>query len=211
MAEQIRDEVKTFILAGHETTASMLTWTLYELSQHPECLAKVREEAARLFGPLEHKTEDGRAVIDRMPSKTECEVLVYTECCLRESLRKYSVVPTLVRMADEDVDVGPYHLPKGTTVMINVQGVHHNPEYWPEPLVYRPERFLSEIAPYTFIPFIEGPRMCMGQYLSVLEAKVMLSLLVHKVTFESVNEDAGEKHPFMVPIIPKTGHFMKIH
>jgi cytochrome P450 len=140
--------------------------------------------------------------------------LVLTECCLRESLRKYSVVPTVVRVASEEVTLGngAYCLPKGQTLMINMQGVHHNPNYWPEPLAYRPDRFLDTkgVQPYTFIPFIEGPRMCLGQYLSLMESKVVLSLLLQSFCFECTNADAGEKHAFMVPIIPKTGHMMKV-
>ena len=95
--------------------------------------------------------------------------------------------------------------------MVCMQGVHHNAEYWPEPLAYKPERFMQEVKPYTFLPFIEGPRMCLGQFLSLLEAKIVLSLLVQSFDFEVTNADAGLKHPYMIPIIPKTGHFMKIH
>lgn len=94
--------------------------------------------------------------------------------------------------------------------MVNMQGVHHNPEFWPEPLEYRPERFLVETKPYTFLPFIEGPRMCLGQFLSLLESKIVLSLLVLNFDFEVTNADAGLKHAYMIPIIPKTGHYMKV-
>jgi cytochrome P450 len=71
-----------------------------------------------------------------------------------------------------------YPICKGSTLMVNMQGVHHNPQYWPEPLTYRPDRFLTPPAPYTFLPFIEGPRMCLGQYLSLLESKVVISTLL---------------------------------
>ena len=200
--KQVQDEVKTFILAGHETSASMLAWSLYELIKNPECMLKVRAEAAIIYG--NRKVED-------IPKRKELEVLQYTECCLRESLRKYSVVPSVVRVASEEIEMGEYCIEKGATIMINIQGVHHDPQFWPEPFVYRPERFLKDIQPFTFMPFVEGPRMCLGQYLSILESKMVLSWLVYNYDFILENEaEAGQKHPFMVPIIPKFGHVMRV-
>lgn len=204
--KQVCEEVKTFILAGHETSASMLAWSLYELTKNPHCLERVRAEAHAVFG-------NGRSLTD-IPARGELDALRYTECCLRESLRKYSVVPSVVRVASEAIEMEGYYIEKGATIMINIQGTHHDPQFWPEPLVYKPERFLSPdtIQPYTFIPFVEGPRMCLGQFLSLLETKTVLAYLVYNYTFEVVNKDtAGLKHPFMVPIIPKVGHFMKVH
>ena len=208
---QLRDEIKTFILAGHETSASMLAWTLYELSLdiNAESLVKLQSEANQVFANC-RDTKTGR--INKLPKRSELDKLVYTDCCLRESLRKYSVVPTVVRVNNQDVELEKYKVCKGSTLMVSMQGVHHNPEYWPEPLVYKPERFLQPLAPYTFLPFIEGPRMCLGQYLSLLESKVVLAILLSTFRFEVTNTvDAGLKHPFMVPIIPKVGHFMKVH
>lgn len=206
---QIRDEMKTFILAGHETSASMLTWTLYELCLNETFLKTVRDEMQLVFkGRIDPTTGE----VTSLPSRSELqEGLHFTECCLRESLRKYSIVPTVVRVASEDVDVGDYTLPLGTTVMINMQGVHHNPAHWPEPLTYNPARFFTPPQPFTFLPFIDGPRMCLGQYLSLLESKIILALLVHSFTFKLTHpEEAGLRHAFMVPIIPKTGHHMTI-
>ena len=204
--KQVCEEVKTFILAGHETSASMLAWTLYELTNNPQCLERVKAEAHEVFG-------NGRTLSD-IPARGELDGLRYTECCLRESLRKYSVVPSVVRVASEAIEAEGYYIEKGATIMINMQGTHHDPQFWPEPSVYKPERFLNPdtIQPYTFIAFAEGPRMCLGQFLSLLETKTVLAYLVYHYTFEVVNKDtAGLKHPFMVPIIPKVGHFMKAH
>ena len=208
---QLRDEIKTFILAGHETSASMLAWSLYELSldSNKAALEKLQAEARSVYaGHMDPKT--GR--VTSLPARSELDKLTYADCCLRESLRKYSVVPTVVRINAQDVELGEHKIPKGNTFMVNMQGVHHNPEFWPEPLVYKPERFFEPWAPYTFLPFVEGPRMCLGQFLSLLESKIVLSILLSTYKFEVTNqEDAGLKHAFMVPIIPKTGHYMKIH
>eukprot|EP01035_Chromulina_nebulosa_P020002 gene20002-25975_t len=200
---QIRDEIKTFVLAGHETSASMLTWTLFELSKNPNYLNRVINEANATFG------ESG----DILPNRsTISDGLRFTECCLKESLRKYSIVPSVVRVASEAVDLGQYHIPKGMTIMIGIQNAHHDPANWTDPLVYKPERFLEETKPYTFLPFIDGPRMCLGQYLSLLETTIVLSLLVSTYKFEIANlTEASMRHPFMVPIIPKNGHKMFIH
>lgn len=208
---QIRDEIKTFILAGHETSASMLAWSLFELSKEEgkDSLARVVQESKGVYGP---SVEDVISERVALPGREALDQLNYTECCLRESLRKYSVVPTVVRVASEDILLDQHLIRRGTSVMLGIQGVHHNPDYWPEPHEYRPERFLVDIKPYTFIPFVEGPRMCLGQYLSLLESKTVLSLLLSRYKFELVDpEGAGKKHPFMVPIIPKTGHYMKVH
>jgi len=207
--KQFRDEIKTFVLAGHETSASMLAWTLFELSlpEHQAMRDLVIAEAKTVFAGC----TDERGAVVRMPSKDALSKLVYAECCLRESLRKYSVVPTVVRVAAEDVQVGTdVFIPKGSTIMINMQGVHHNPDVWPEPMKYRPDRFLEEIKPYSFLPFVEGPRMCLGQFLSILESKIVLSILLLNFSFDVLNpKEAARKHKFMIPIIPETGHFLK--
>jgi cytochrome P450 len=208
--KQIRDEVKTFILAGHETSASMLSWSLLELTRNPSLAETIRKEACQVFHG--HLSTNGKTLIS-IPHRSELDKLVFSEACLRESLRLYSVVPSVVRVNSEAVAVGPYYIPHNSTIILNIQGVHHNPQYWPEPLKYNPYRFLGQqdIQSYTFIPFIEGPRMCIGQYLSLLESKVVLSALMLSYNFTIQNPDtAGIKHPYMVPIIPKDGHFMMI-
>lgn len=207
---QIRDEVKTFILAGHETSASMLSWALLELTRNPEYTERLRKEAREVFNG--HLTADGKKVTS-VPPMSALNNLQFAEACLRESLRLYSVVPTVVRMSSEAININDYFIPKGSTVIINIQGVHHNPSFWPDPLRFDPNRFLGghEIQPYTFLPFIDGPRTCIGQYLSLLESKFVLAALVLSYDFSVKNVDtAGLKHPFMVPIIPKVGHIMKV-
>ena len=224
--EQIRDEIKTFILAGHETSASMLTWALFELVKNQQfskdknntLMNKIQEDTKKVLG--KYLVDDSAQLVTSIPPRSVCDQLIYAECCLRESLRRYSVVPTVVRVAAETIEYeGSANTPKavipqGTTIMINIQGVHHHESFWPEPMVYKPERFIKgmeAIAPYTFLPFIDGPRMCMGQFLSLLESKIVLSILTSKYSFTIVNtNDAGDIHPFMVPIIPKVGHWMKI-
>jgi beta-ring hydroxylase len=208
--EQVRDQIKTFILAGHETSASMLTWSFYELtrSEGSHYLDNILREASSVFASC----RDSKGKINNVPSMDILSGLNYTECCLRESLRLYSVVPTVVRKTAEDVQLDEYFVSKGSTIMVNIQGMHHNPKYWPEPQRYKPERFQKEPAPYTFLPFVEGPRMCLGQYLSLLETKIVLSVLLSNYRFELVNPtEASKKHEYMIPIIPATGHYVKVY
>lgn len=211
---QVRDEIKTFILAGHETSASMLTWSLYELTLNQNCMNKLRKQAEDLFGKY-NGGDISDIDLSKLPVHSEISAkLSYADCCLRESLRKYSVVPTVVRVPSENVEYNGHIIPKGTSVMINIMGVHHTEEFWPNSNQYIPERFENgehQIKPYTFLPFVDGPRNCLGQFLSLLETKIVLSLLVHYYDFTVVNKDeAGLTHPYMVPIIPKSGHIMKI-
>lgn len=196
---QIRDEIKTFILAGHETSASMLTWALYEATQSQGVADRVAAEAAVVFGP------DASATTP-LPAADKLGSLIYTQCCLKEALRKYSVVPIVTRETVREVSLGSgrYLIPKGTRMMILIQGVHHRKDLWPSPLTYRPERFLKKgPEPFTFLPFIDGPRNCLGQHLALLETKIVLATLLQRFRFEAIGgERAGRKHPSMVPVIP---------
>lgn len=226
--QQLRDEIKTFVLAGHETSASMLAWTLYELHAgtgtgkggeiSTDNINRILSEASIVYsGRMNSKghvtSMPPRDIIagDKVSPTSEYHGLDFTECCLRESLRKYSIVPTVVRNVSEDLYVGPYFFEKGTKLMVNIQGAHYNSENWPEPHLYNPHRFSAEqmkvMKPFTFLPFIAGPRNCLGQFLSLLESKCVLSMLLMRYKFVLVNPDtAGKKHDFMVPIIPALGH-----
>jgi cytochrome P450 len=173
---QVRDEVKTFILAGHETSAAMLAWAAHELVKGGGALEALREEAGRVWPGSSCATWTE----EQLPSRTEelCD-LTYSEACLKEALRLFSVVPTVTRTATKTTEIDGHTFPKGTTVMVGIQAVHSDPAHWPEPKAYRPERFLPgapEIKPYTFIPFIDGPRNCLGQYLALLESKVRVGV-----------------------------------
>lgn len=125
-------------------------------------------------------------------------------------MRKYSVVPTVIRQMTKTTKVGNHEIPKGTCIVINIQSTHHNSQYWPNPNLYNPNRFtnppIHPIEPYTFLPFIDGPRNCLGQYLALLESKMVVSLISMRYTLKmkkAVNDDEDPRHRFMVPLIPK--------
>lgn len=196
MEKQLCYEVKTFVLAGHETSAAMLTWTLYELSRHPRELQWVQEEG------------QGKFRIGEPTSKEDVEPLHVTLAALKESLRLYSVVPVVTRKLVEDSRLGGKDIPAGTTVICSLQAVHHRADLWPKPMEYKLSRFLGEEAenrdPFHFLPFIQGPRNCLGQHLALLEARAVLQKLVQRFSFSPL-PGYGARNPNMIPIAPHGG------
>lgn len=185
---QLRDEFKTFMLAGHETSAAMMTWTFFELMRRGEIKRKIEQEAAAVFGV--HDWKNGKSKM-YLPSREDLSKLVLSEACLKESLRLYSVVPVVMRQISQPVQVENHIIPKNTSVTINIQSVHHNETYWPKPMHYDPSRFTAskKPKPYTFIPFIDGPRNCLGQYLALLESKMVVALITQRYDFKLKNPD----------------------
>ena len=200
---QLCYEIKTFLLAGHETSAAMLTWTMHELSNNLEATEKVRTESDAVFGRLKKNA---------LPTRESLDTLDYSLAALKETLRLYSVVPVVTRVAEEDDDLGGVRIPKGTTVIMSLQGVHQREDLWPDPLVYKPERFtdpgFNENEGFKFLPFIQGPRNCLGQYLALLEARVVLCTLIRKYRWTKASAENGKKHTKAIPIAPANGmHF----
>jgi len=197
---QLCYEIKTFLLAGHETSAAMLTFALYELTQHPDVLARVRKEAEAVFGKLKK---------GEVPAREACESMDMTYAVLKETLRLYSVVPVVTRLAVGSDTLAGYDVPAGATIIISLQGVHQNPQVWKDPTEFRPQRFMDPPETddaYAFIPFIQGPRNCLGQHLALLEARVVLGLLARRFTFTPVRgAAANKKDPKMIPIGPADG------
>ncbi|GET89652.1 cytochrome p450-like protein [Leishmania tarentolae] len=241
------DDVKTILLAGHETSAALLTFATYEVLRHPDIRQKILEEATRLFDPthctLTMQTRYGPRGV---PSVNDVRDLVWTPAVLRETLRRHSVVPLVMRHAMKD-DVWPaadtgldadVRIPAGCTIAVGIEGVHNNPDVWSKPEVFDPTRFIdAEIAndtnylnrstkdvkfakkidPYAFIPFINGPRNCLGQHLSIIETQVALAYMVLNYDLKiyrdplytgdvAAHEEAvGRHHDFIIPQVPHDG------
>jgi hypothetical protein len=166
--QQLRDDLLSMLVAGHETTASVLTWTLKLLVDSPACLAKAQAEAD---ASLSHT---GGSVT----SMAQAGSLGYLMRCLNESMRLYPHPPVLIRRASEpDVLPGGYPVPAGQDIIISVYNIHRSPAVWEAPDEFRPERFpLDEPVPnesntdYRYIPFSGGPRKCVGDQFALLEA-----------------------------------------
>jgi cytochrome P450 len=299
---QIRDELKTFMLAGHETSAAMMTWSIYELillqhQSNKNCTSSPSETSIPLCNVVQEMIKEANSVFDPaidwknakkkdIPNIEVINNLNLSEACLKEALRKYCVVPTVTRRTIQDITLSinddseemytpatsesnetnsmsssevngqrkqqqkgsacTYFIPAKTTILINIQACHWNPKYWPNPAVYDPNRFYQKprssgssvcqghpngsnsnkrdstsnsetnnangnydtmIQPFTFIPFIAGPRNCLGQNLALLESKMVLSLLLQRynIHFDTPSDwitCTDPRHRFTVPVIP---------
>jgi cytochrome P450 len=171
---QLRDELVTLYLAGHETTANTLNWTWVLLAQHPEIEAKLHAEIDTVL--------QGRA-----PTLADLKSLPYTEMVIKESMRLYPPAFSFGRAALEDVEVGGYTIPQGATVGIMSFITHRDPRWWgADADQFRPERFSPEregdIPKYAYLPFGGGPRICIGNMFAMMEAQLMLATIAGRFT-----------------------------
>lgn len=178
---QLRDDLLSMLVAGHETTASVLTWTLYLLTKNQGAYLKAQEE-------LDHVLQG------RNPRYSDIKELKYLTRCINESMRLYPHPPVLIRRAQEpDILPGGYKLETGQDVMISVYNIHHSPEVWERAEEFVPERFdLDGPVPnesntdFRYIPFSGGPRKCVGDQFAMLEATVALAILLQCLDFQLV-------------------------
>ncbi|XP_006898398.1 PREDICTED: cytochrome P450 4F6-like [Elephantulus edwardii] len=169
--EDIRAEADTFMFGGHDTTASGLSWVLYNLARHPGYQERCRQEVQELLK-------------DRQVEEIEWDDLAqlpFLTMCIKESLRLHPPVTIISRRCTQDVGLPDGRvIPKGNICTISIFGTHHNPSVWPEPEVYNPFRFDPENpqkrSSLAFIPFSAGPRNCIGQAFALTEMKVVLAL-----------------------------------
>ena len=189
---QIRDEVITIFSAGHETTANLLSWTLYLLARHPDVLIRVRQE---LDGLLQGK----------IPDAEDLQQLVYTRAVLSESIRLRPPASFLLRKVDKDTEVDGYFLKAGRLAIFSIFNLHHHPDFWPQPEQFDPERFLvSQNRRYSFIPFGTGERICIGSHFALMESQLLLSIIVQHCDLQLL--DPGEVEIEMaITLRPKGG------
>eukprot|EP00011_Vannellida_sp_DIVA3-517-6-12_P005488 CAMPEP_0114624528 /NCGR_PEP_ID=MMETSP0168-20121206/10811_1 /TAXON_ID=95228 ORGANISM="Vannella sp., Strain DIVA3 517/6/12" /NCGR_SAMPLE_ID=MMETSP0168 /ASSEMBLY_ACC=CAM_ASM_000044 /LENGTH=451 /DNA_ID=CAMNT_0001835801 /DNA_START=81 /DNA_END=1432 /DNA_ORIENTATION=- len=167
--QMLRDFVMNFLIAGRDTTAMLLTWTIYMLSEHPEEEEKVLEEMEATLGA------------EFEPTWKNQKDLRYLKMVLQETLRLYPPVPADgYQSVKDDVAPGNIFIEKNTGVFYSSYVLHRQPDLWPEPLKFKPERFTTPPKPYTFLPFHGGPRQCMGMEMAYLEAKIILCLLLRR-------------------------------
>ncbi len=196
---QLRDEIITMILAGHETTANLLSWTFHLLSKHPEVERRVRDEARRVLG-------------DREPVLEDMKALEYTRMVLEEALRLYPPAWVFERQAVTADVLGGHPIEAGAIVGLSPYVLHRHPDHWENPEGFDPERFRPERsekrARYAYLPFGGGPRTCVGNHFAMMEAQILLSMIVreHRLELDS-------SHPVVLdPVItlrPKNGIKMR--
>lgn len=213
-SKQLRDDLMTMLIAGHETTSAMLTWTLFNLVQNPDILDKIHAEIDACLG----------AEGNRTPTFDDLPELLYTRLSLIEALRLYPEPPVIIRRALKEMELpqggssGPVKLVKGTDVFVSTWNLHRSPALWDRPAEYRPERFLTEFrnpevtgwkgftpkmgsglypneidADFAFLPFGGGNRKCVGDQFAMMEATVTLVMLLKNFDFTMVGtpEEVG--------------------
>ncbi|KAL1201313.1 Carotene epsilon-monooxygenase [Cardamine amara subsp. amara] len=178
---QLRDDLLSMLVAGHETTGSVLTWTLYLLSKNSSALAKAQEEVDRVLA-------------GRNPAFEDIKELKYITRCINESMRLYPHPPVLIRRAQvPDILPGNYKVNTGQDIMISVYNIHRSSEVWEKAEEFLPERFDIEGAipnetntDFKFIPFSGGPRKCVGDQFALMEAIVALAVFLQRLNVELV-------------------------
>ncbi|OBZ91248.1 hypothetical protein A0J61_00693 [Choanephora cucurbitarum] len=175
--ENIRDQVVTFLIAGHDTTANTIAWAIYELSRNPDIQAKVLQEIA-----------DNHITHTEIPSSKQISNLKYMHQVLKEVLRMYPPIRSLGRYCKQDCILpGGYRLQKGTSVSIQVYSLHHNEDIYPNHTRFDPDRWTPEEeqkrSRSAWLPFSTGPRGCIGMSFALQEAKTVLAMLLHRFDF----------------------------
>ncbi|PNT70057.1 hypothetical protein BRADI_2g04660v3 [Brachypodium distachyon] len=173
----IVEECKTFFFAGKQTTSNLLTWTTVVLAMHPEWQELARQEVLEVCG-----TQD-------IPCREQLAKLKTLSMILYETLRLYPPAVATVRRAKSDVVLGGYHIPRDTELLIPIMAVHHDVRLWgPDATEFNPARFAEGVSraakhPTAFIPFGLGARMCIGQNLALLEAKLTVAIILQRFEF----------------------------
>jgi len=193
-AKEIRDQLMTLFLAGHETTSHALTWTWYLLSQNPQVEQKLHEELDLVLA--------GKA-----PGFDDLSALPYTEQVIKEAMRLYPPAYVLARRARCDTEVGGYKVPAGSELVIWIYMTHHDARWYPEPDAFKPERFepnaIAQRPKLAYLPFGAGPRSCIGTEFAMLEARLILATLAQSFRPKLISQQPITTRP-RITLAPKT-------
>ena len=163
---QLQDEVRSYFIAGYETTATTLTWVFYVLHRYPDVEAKLHEELDTVLN-------------GRMPELSDLVNLPYSLQVIQETMRLYTVIPSIGREAIAEDEINGTRIPKRAVIQVNIWLMHRDPRLWDEPEKFIPERFASGKSPgrhrFSYLPFGGGPRICIGSKFSLLEAQLILA------------------------------------
>jgi cytochrome P450 len=198
--KQLRDELVTLLLAGHETTSHTLSWTFQLLSQHPEVEAKLRSEVHEVLGT-------------RTPEPSDVDKLQYTEQVLSEAMRLYPPAYALARVTTREAEIGGYRLPPDADAVIWTYHVQRDARWFPEPERFDPERFSpsrrGSFPQCAYLPFGAGTRTCVGKHFALMEAKLVLACTLRRVSLQALGEGAVERD-MAVTLAPRGGLPMRV-
>ncbi len=197
---QLRDEAVTMFVAGHETTANALGFTLMLLGDHPEVDDRAYEELARVLGDSDAKAEH----VPKLP---------YLDAVMKESMRLYPPAHIIGREATRTITVGKWVLPPRTTVLMSPWALHHDATFWPDPLAFRPSRWLDgsaeKVPKNAYLPFGGGPRVCIGTHFATMESILVLATVLRRARFERASVDEVKLQP-AITLRPRNGIPMRI-
>ncbi|CAF1498975.1 unnamed protein product [Rotaria sordida] len=183
--DDVQEEVDTFMFAGHDTTATAINFALFMIALHQDIQQHLFEEIQSIF-----QNDNERAC-----TLDDVQQMNYLECVIKETLRLLPSVPMIGREIQETFQYDGKTFLKGTTVVIFIYEIHRDPQHFPEPEKFDPDRFLPELTqqrhPYAYIPFSAGSRNCIGQRFALLEEKVFLSTIIrrfHLTTSQTYND-----------------------
>src|SRR5919112_5631196 len=192
---QLRDEAMTVFLAGHETTATALSWTWHLLSEHPEVESRLQEELREVLA-------------DRPPTVGDLPRLHYTDMVVKESMRLYPPAWAFGRETVEDCEIGGYHVPAGTQLVMSQWVMHRDPRYYERAEEFRPERWVDgsveKLPPYAYFPFGGGPRLCIGRSFAKMEAVLLLATITQKFRLQLAQDRAVWPQP-SITLRPRNG------
>lgn len=197
--EEIRDQLVTLFIAGHETTSNALSWTFHLLSEHPEVEARLHAELDLVLA-------------GRLPTGEDLPRLVYTDQVFTEAMRLYPPVAAITRRVVEDVEVMGWHVPAGSEVSVWAWHAHRDPRWWDEPWAFRPERFAKgagEGRPrLAYMPFGAGARACIGKVFAQMEGVLSLATLASRWRLEAVQR--GVEIDSRITLSPRGGLRMRV-
>jgi cytochrome P450 len=193
---QLRDEVMTFLLAGHETTAMALSWTWYLLARHPDVERRLVDEIATVLG-------------GRVPTADDVPRLGYARQVVEETMRLYPPVAGFVRQAVRPDTIDGYRIPKGSIVNIVPWVTHRHPAFWVHPDRFDPDHFapdaVRERPRFAYLPFSGGPRLCIGNEFALMEAQLVLAMTLQRYRLRLTAERPVVEPEMHLTFRPKHG------
>ncbi|GMR62062.1 hypothetical protein PMAYCL1PPCAC_32257 [Pristionchus mayeri] len=201
--DEVHYELNASIFGAHDTTSSTLTWIFWCLATQPQHQQRIYDEMTEIFGDS-----------DRDCTLEDLQEMDFTERFMKESMRVFPPIPTVGRELMSDFQMGKYLLPKGSEIFIAPHIIHHNPDVYPEPWKFDPDRFLPdnviERNPYDFIPFSAGPRNCLGQKFAMHEMKIIMSHAVRNFVFTTEHDILDQECKVEVMCKPSLGCHLKV-
>ena len=198
---QVRDEVMTMLLAGHETTTMALTWTWYLLSLHPEIEHRLHEELDSVLG-------------GRPPGFDELSQLPCVRMIVDEALRLYPPAWGVERQSIDEDEIGGFPIPRGVQLFVSSYATHRHPDFWESPALFNPERFLPERSrerpKFAYYPFGGGPRKCIGSNFALMEIQLILATSAQRYRLAVIPEHPVEVQP-VITLRPRYGIMMTLN